>query len=107
MEEVSKGEALSLASRWEREGQSISVFCFNSPLACSLKSGWIAVCLDGWIEVRFVEEGMLRIFIAEARFSIISPEDLPAQSLSLIPNFHHGIRIYFTDDKEGECYLLA
>lgn len=106
MDDVSKVEALSLAGEWERQGQPISVFCFSSPLACSLKFGWIAMCLDGWIEVRFVEEGMLRIFIADARFSIISPEDLPAQSLSLIPNFHHGIRIYFTD-KEGECYLLA
>ena len=106
MEQVSKTEALKLASNWERQGQTISVFCFGSSIALSSKKGRVAVCLDECIQLRLADESALHIFTAEAVFSRVVPEDFPPESVNLLPKFQLGICVDFPQ-KEMQWYLLA
>ena len=105
MEQISKTEALKLASNWDRQGQVISVFCFGSSIVLSAK-GRVATCLDECIELSLGNESALRIFTAEAVFSRVSPEDFPAESANLLPKFQQGIRADFPA-KQMQWYLLA
>ena len=106
MEQISKADALKLVSSWERQGQTISVFCFSSAIALSSKNGRIAMCLDECLELLVGDESRLRIFTSEASFSRVGPEDFPAASVSLLPKFQNGIRLDF-QDKQMQWVLLA
>ena len=106
MEAMSKADALNLASKWERQSQPISVFCFSSAIALSAKHGTVAMCLDGCIELRLADDTALRIFVADATFSSVEPRDIPPESLSLLPKFQNGIRVALQGE-QMQWFLLA
>ncbi len=106
MKKMSKSDALNLASKWERQNQSISIFCFGSMIALSSKNGRVAMCLDTCLEVLLADESVLRIFTSEAVFSSVGPEDFPAETVRLLPKFQQGIRVDFQDE-QMQWYLLA
>ena len=106
MEQISKADALKLVSNWERQNKTISVMCFSSAITLWSKNGRVAMCLDECLELRLGDESALRVFTAEASFSRVGPEDIPAASVSLLPKFQNGIRVEF-HDKQMQWYLLA
>jgi len=106
MEQISKTEALKLASNWDRQGQVISVFCFGSSIDLSAMKGRVGVCLDEYIEVLLGNESALRIFTARAVFSRVSPEDFPAEFVNRLPKFQQGVRADFPAE-QMQWYLLA
>jgi hypothetical protein len=56
MEIISKADALNLASKWERQNQTISVLCFGSSIALSSKNVRVAMCLDECIQLSLADE---------------------------------------------------
>ena len=106
MDAMSKADALKLASKWERQNQAISIFCFSPSVAFSSKRGKVAMCLDECIDLRLADETVLRIFTHGAAFSSVGPQDFPAEYISLLPKFGHGVRIDF-QDQQMQWYLLA
>jgi hypothetical protein len=106
MQEIPRAEALQILSHWERQGTTISVMCFGSPVVFSSKSGRVAMCLDESLDLRFGDDAALRIFTADASFSTVGPEDFPDGSATVLPKFEGGIRIDF-QDKQIQCCLLA
>jgi hypothetical protein len=106
MEQISTADALSVLSKWERQNQRISVFCFGDSIALSSKDGKVGMCLDQCIQLSLLGDSVLRIFTSEAVFSRVGPEDFPAESVSLLPKFQQGIRVDFPS-KEMRWYLLA
>jgi hypothetical protein len=106
MESIPKADALTLVSNWERHDQRMSIFCFSSSIALSSKQGRVAMCLDDSIDLLLEGETSLRIFISEATFSTVEPKDLPAESVSLLPQFRQGIRIALQNE-HMQWFLLA
>jgi hypothetical protein len=106
MEQISKADALTLVGNWDRQSQTIAVFCFSSAVALSSRNGRVAMCLDECLELLLGDESRLRIFTSEASFSRVGPEDFPAESVSLLPEFHDGLRVEF-QDKQMQWYFLA
>ena len=105
MTEISKADALKIASRWEQERQPIFIFCFSSAVVLSSKNGRIALCLDECLDLLLAGEGELRIFTAGAIFSTVAPEDFPLNSVHL-PTFKNGLRVDF-QSKQMQWLLLA
>jgi hypothetical protein len=106
MDPISRPDALKIVSKWERQNQTISVFGFSPAIALTSKRGKIAMCLDECIELRLADETALRIFTPGAVFSSVGPEDIPSESVRLLPKFEHGIRVDF-QDQHAQWYLLA
>jgi hypothetical protein len=106
MDPISRADALKIVSKWERQNQTISVFGFSPAIALTSKRGKIAMCLDECIELRLADETALRIFTPGAVFSSVGPEDIPSESVRLLPKFEHGIRVDF-QDQHAQWYLLA
>jgi hypothetical protein len=106
MDNMPKADALNLISRWERQNQSISVFCFSSSVALSSKNARFAICLDECIEILLADDTVLHIFTSDAVFNRVEADDFPTQTLHVVPKFQHGIRIDFPD-KQMQWYLLA
>lgn len=106
MEGMSKADALNLLSKWERQSQTISVFCFSSTIALSAIHGEVVLCLDESIDLKLADDTALRLFVADATFSGVGPRDIPLESLSLLPKFQTGMRIAFQGD-QMQWFLLA
>jgi hypothetical protein len=62
--------------------------------------------LDDSLDLFLGDESTLRIFTSEATFASVQPEDVPAESLSLLPKFQNSILVEFPD-KQMHWYLLA
>jgi hypothetical protein len=106
MESMSKADALNLASKWERQSQPISVFCFSSTIALTAKHGKVSMCLDECIDLRLADDTALRIFVADAAFSSVEPRDMPPESVNLLPKFQNGIRVALQGE-QMQWFLLA
>jgi hypothetical protein len=108
MDSISKTEALSVLSKWERQNQPLCVLCLSSSFSLTSKSGRVVMCLDESFELSLVDETKLRIFIAEALFSRVGADDFPAgaKSLDLVPEFDQGIHISLLS-RQVQWYFLA
>jgi hypothetical protein len=103
---ISKTDALNIFSKWERQNQSFSVLCFSPSFSLASKSGRVSICLDESLELSLAGDTRLRISTSEAVFSRVGPDDFPAESRNLLPEFEHGIRISFSS-RQMEWYVLA
>lgn len=104
MNEISKNDALILLSKWERQDQSIHLFCFSPFIALVSKHGKLAIVLDQTIQLSFADDTFLRIFISEAVFSLVEADDISVKNIG--SEFKHGILIDFPNP-QVRCYLLA
>ena len=64
------------------------------------------MCGDEVLDLSITDDTVFRIFISEATFSRARSDDFDVQSLSLIPEFEQGVRIYFPN-RETQWFLLA
>lgn len=106
MEDISKNEALSLLSTWERQNHAIFVMCSSPCFALSSNNARLEMCLDDCIFVSFADHTGLKLFLSEEMFSRVGPQDFPAETLKVFPRFEEGINIY-NKGRELVCYLLA
>jgi hypothetical protein len=106
MKNISKADALSLVSKWDRQNQSISVLCFSSMIALTSKNGKVVLCLDDCVHMSLADMSELRIFISEAIFAMVEPEDFPSDFVDEIPKFQQAICIDFPD-KQMRWYLAG
>jgi hypothetical protein len=93
MIKISKTDALTLLSKWERENESVSILCFSPSFVLSSKMVRIAMCLDECIELVFANEAKLRIFISGATFSRVAGNDLPEGGQLPVQGLEQGIHI--------------
>jgi hypothetical protein len=106
MDDISKTDVLSILSKWERRNQPIYVLCSTPSLVLSSNTGRLAMCLDECLEFLLADGTNFRLFISEASFSRVRPDDLPAESLHFFPPFEEGVHINFPR-REMRCYLFA
>jgi hypothetical protein len=106
MENISKADALSLVSKWDRQNHSLSVFCFSSMIVLFSKSGRVVLCVDDCINLSLADESELRIFTSEAVFARVGPGDFPMDFVNEIPKFQQAICIDFPG-KQMQWYLAG
>jgi hypothetical protein len=106
MDDISKNDAMKLVSKWERQNQAIFVICASSWFALSASSGQLSMCLDDLLALSLADGTQLKLFISDAAFSQVGPDDFPAESLLAFPRFERGVSISFPGHEMG-CYLLA
>ena len=106
MESISKTNALNVLSRWDRQNQTVSVFCFSPHVTVSSKNVRIALNLDECLTLSLAEITMLRIIHAEANFYRVGEEKIPTQFPAVLPEFREGLRVDF-HDKQMQWFLLA
>lgn len=106
MNQISPTNALNLFSKWERENKSIVVLFSTPSVAMSLRNGHFTFCLDNCLELSFVDDSGLRIFISKATFWDLEPGDIPKESLDLIPGFEKCVRIDFPAADTG-CFVFV
>jgi hypothetical protein len=107
MEDISKTNALSLFSKWERQNQLIVLLCLTDSFVLSSNTGRLSMCLDEYLDLSLADGTQLRLFLSEAAFSRVGPGDLSAEPLhDFFPRFEEGVHVNCFKP-EMRCYLLA
>jgi hypothetical protein len=103
MKDLSRDEALSVISKWERQNQSFWLLCMSPGFFLESQLARTVLCLDHSLQVSLCDDATLRILTSEADFSRVEPGDFQPGSLHDISHFGDGIPKF----EDGICIEMA
>ncbi len=105
MSEISHADALNTFGIWGRQNKKLAVLGSNCGCVVSVRNAHVTLCLDDLLQLTFSEDGILRFFLRGATFSLVDPDDFPADSGFASAEYETGVQLRFVSI-EMQSYIF-